>query len=151
MQLEAASSKLETVLAHTVCSGWEIRSLQERLNLKTNAKKRKVQVNAQYVSSAEATQILEEYDCEEAEKRRREEEAQAVKKAKDDQRKQQHEAGSITFAGSLNSKTKDDLLDISYVSGLYCLVLTDYFQRIVMRNGEWRGSWDRGFEGLTKG
>ena len=37
------------------------------------------------------------------------------------------------------------------VSELYCLVLTDYFQRIVTRIEGWRESWDRGSEGLTKG
>ena len=113
-QLETANSQLEAALAHSVCAGWEIKSLKERLNSKSNAKKRKVQVNAQYISSAEATRILEEQDREEAEKRQREEEAQAVKKARDDQRKQQREAGSLTFTGSLNSKTKDDLLDITF-------------------------------------
>jgi len=113
-QLETANSQLEEAVAHSVCAGWEIKSLKERLNLKNGAKKRKVQVNAQYISSAEATQILEEQDREEAEKRQREEEAQATKKARDDQRKQRREAGSLTFVGSLNSKTKDDLLDITF-------------------------------------
>lgn len=113
-QLKTANSQLETALAHSICTGWEIKSLKERLNLKTNTKKRKVQVNAQYISSADATQILDERDREEAEKRQKEEEAQAAKKAKDDQRKQQREAGGITFTGSLNNKTKDDLLDITF-------------------------------------
>jgi hypothetical protein len=39
---------------------------------------------------------------------------QAAKKAKDDQRKQQREAGGVSFSGSLNNKTKDDLLDITF-------------------------------------
>ena len=113
-QLETANSQLETALAHSVCAGWEIRSLKERLNSKTNTKKRKVQVNAQYISSADAIRILDERDREEAEKKQKEEEAQAAKRAKDDQRKQQREVGGITFAGSLNSKTRDDLLDITF-------------------------------------
>jgi hypothetical protein len=113
-QLETANSQLEAAVAHSVCAGWEIKSLKERLNSKTNTKKRKVQVNAQYISSAEAARILEEQDREEAEKQQREEEAQAAKKAKDDQRKQQCEAGGLTFIGSLNSKTKDDLLDVAF-------------------------------------
>ena len=113
-KLETANSQLETAAAHSVCAGWEIKSLKERLNTKNNAKKHKVQVHAQYISSAEATQMLNEQACEEAEKRQREEEAQATKKAKDDQRKQQREAGGIAFSGSLNNKTKDDLLDITF-------------------------------------
>ena len=113
-QLETTNSQLETVLAHSICAGWEIKSLKERLNLKTNAKKRKVQVNAQYISSADAIRILDEREREEAEKRQKEEEARAAKKAKDDQRKQQREAGGITFTGSLNNKTRDDLLNITF-------------------------------------
>ena len=54
-QLETANSKLETVLAHSVCANWEIKSLKECLNSKINTKKQKVQVNAQYVLSTEAT------------------------------------------------------------------------------------------------
>jgi hypothetical protein len=107
-------SQLETTLAHIACAGWEIKSLKERLNSKGKAKKRKVQVNAQYISSAEATRILAEQEQADAEKRQREEEAQAAKKAKDDQRKQQREAGGKIFSGSLNNKAKDDLLDITF-------------------------------------
>ena len=44
-----------------------------------------------------------------------------------------------------------DKLIVDVLSGLYCLVLTDYFQRIVTCNEGWRGSWGRGSEGLTKG
>jgi len=114
-EVKRLRSQLETVLAHAVCAGWEIKSLQERLNSKNNrTKKRKVQVNAQYISSAEAIRILDEQERADAEKRQKEEEAQAAKKAKDDQRKRQREAGDITFSGSLNSKTRDDLLDISF-------------------------------------
>lgn len=113
-EVESLRSQLETALAHAICAGWEIKSLQHRLNSKSKAKNRKVQVNAQYVSSAEARRRLEEHEREQAEKRQREEEAQAAKKAKDDQRKQQREAGGTTFSGSLNSKTKDDLLDITF-------------------------------------
>ena len=114
-EVKRLRSQLETVLAHAVCAGWEIKSLQERLNSKNNqTKKRKVQVNAQYVLSAEAIWILDGRERADAEKRQKEEEAQAAKKAKDDQRKQQREAGGITFSGSLNNKTRDDLLDISF-------------------------------------
>ena len=62
--------------------------------------------------------MLNEQEREEAEKKRKEEEAQATKKAKDDQRKQQREVGGITFGGSLNSKARDDLLDITFAMGL---------------------------------
>ena len=113
-QLETTNSQLEEAVAHSVCAGWEIKSLKERLNSKNSTKKRKVQVNAQYISSAEATRILDEQKREEAEKQQREAEVQATKKARDDQRKQQREAGTLTFVGSLNSKTKDDLLDITF-------------------------------------
>jgi hypothetical protein len=113
-QLETANSQLETVLAHSVCAGWEIKSLKERLNFKTNTKKRKVQVNAQYISSADAARILDERDREEAEKRQKVEEAHTAKKVKEDQRKHQREVGGITFVGSLNNKTRDDLLDITF-------------------------------------
>lgn len=114
-EVRSLKSQLETVLAHSVCAGWEIRSLQERLNLKNNrTKKRKVQVNAHYVSSAEASQMLDEQERADTKKRLKEEEVQAAKKAKDDQRKHLCEAGGITFSGSLNSKTRDDLLDISF-------------------------------------
>ena len=69
-------SQLETVLALAVCAGLEIKSLQERLNSKNSRmNKRKVQVNAQYVSSAEATRILDEQDRADAEKRQKDEEA----------------------------------------------------------------------------
>ena len=40
---------------------------------------------------------------------------QVAKKAKDNQCKQQCEAGGIMFTSSLNSKMKDDLLDITFV------------------------------------
>ena len=112
-QLEAANLKLEIVQAHLVCAVWEIRGLKKCLNSKTNVEKQEVQVNTQHISSAEVTCILEEHDCEEAEKREREEEVQVAKKARDNQQKQQHEAGSIMFASSLNSKIKDDLLNIT--------------------------------------
>ena len=101
-KLETANSQLETAAAHSVCAGWEIKSLKEHLNTKNNTKKCKVQVHAQYISSVEATQMLDEQACEEAEKRQREEEAQATKKAKDDQHKQQCEAGGIASSSSLN-------------------------------------------------
>ena len=115
-EVKSLRSQLETVVAHSVCAGWEIKSLQERLNSKnTQAKKRKVQVKAQYISSAEATQMLEEQERADAEKKRKEEETQAAKKAKDDQRKQKRKAGGVLFFGSLNNKTKDDLLDITFV------------------------------------
>ena len=113
-EVENLHSQLETALAHAVCASWKIRSLQECLNSKSKTKKRKVQVNAQYISSVEAIRILDEQERADAEKRQREEEAQAAKKVKDDQRKQQCEAGGITFSGSLNNKTKDDLLDITF-------------------------------------
>ena len=113
-QLKDAKSQLETALAHSVCAGWEIKGLKERLNSKVNKKKRKLQVNAQYISSADAIRMLAEQEREDAEKRQREEEAQAAKKAKDDHRKQQREAGGTTFTGSLNNKARDDLLDITF-------------------------------------
>lgn len=114
-EVRSLRSQLETALAHSTCAGWEIKSLQERLNSKDKRmKKRKVQVNAHYISSAEAVQMLVEQERADAEKRQKEEDAQAAKKAKDDQRKQQREAGNVTFFGSLNSKTRDDLLDISF-------------------------------------
>ena len=117
-QLEEANSKLETALAHNVCAGWEIKTLKERVNSKSNKTKRKVQVNAQYISSADAVQMLIEQEREEAEKKQKEEEVRAAKKAKDDHRKQQREAGGVTFGGSLNGKTKDDLLDIAFAMRL---------------------------------
>ena len=118
-EVRSLHSKLKIVAAHSACAGWEIKSLQQRLNSKGNrANKRKVRVNAHYVSSAEAIRMLDEQERADAEKRQKEEEAQAAKKAKDDQRKQQREAGDITFFGSLNSKTRDDLLDISFALGL---------------------------------
>lgn len=117
-QLAIANSELKTAVAQNICAGWEIKGLKQQLNSKAGLKKRKVQVNAQYISCADAIQILDEQEREAAEKKEKEEEAQSAKKAKDDQRKQQREAGSITFTGSLNSKTKDDLLDISFALGL---------------------------------
>ena len=113
-EVRSLRSQLKAALAHSACAGWEIKSLKERLNLKNNAKKRKVQVHAQYISSADAIRMLDEQKREEAERRQREEEAHAAKKAKDDHRKQQREAGGITFTGSLNNKTRDDLLDITF-------------------------------------
>ena len=118
-EVRSLRSQLETALAHSACARWEIKSLQERLNSKSaRTNKRKVQVNAHYISSAEASQMLDEQERADAEKRQKEEEAQAAKKAKDDQRKQQRETRGITFAGSLNNKTRDDLLDISFALGL---------------------------------
>ena len=58
--------------------------------------------------------MAKERRCAEAEKKREADEVQAAKKAKDDLRQQQREAGNMVFFGSLNSKTKDDLIDITY-------------------------------------
>ena len=41
-QLEEANSKLEAALAHTVCAGWEIKTLKQWVNSKSNKTKRKV-------------------------------------------------------------------------------------------------------------
>ena len=101
-QLETAKSQLETSLAHSVCAGWEIKSLKEQLNLQNNAKKRKVRVNAKYVSSTEpATRMLDEQAREEAEKRQRDEVAQAAKRAMNNQCKQQREAGDNRLESGL--------------------------------------------------
>lgn len=107
-------AELEKAVTHAVCVGWEVKLLQERLNRKTQGKKRKVQVTAHYVTSADAARILKEREQAEEEKRKQEEAAQAIKKAKDEKRKQQREAGGSKFSGSIASKNRDDLLDITH-------------------------------------
>ena len=81
-QLETAKLQLKMALAHSTCAGWEIKGLKERLNLKNSTKKCKVQVNAQYISSADAIRMLDEQEHEAAERRTKEEEAQAAKRQK---------------------------------------------------------------------
>ena len=95
MELETIKSQLETALAHSTCAGWEIKSLKEQLNVKNNRKKPKIQVNAQYISSADAVRMLDKQEHEEAKRRQKEEEAQVTKKAKDDQCKQQREVSGM--------------------------------------------------------
>jgi hypothetical protein len=73
-QLEGSNSQLKTALAHSVCAGWEIKGLKERLNSKLNKKKGNLQVNAQYISSADAIRMLAEQERKDVEKRWREEE-----------------------------------------------------------------------------
>jgi hypothetical protein len=107
-------AEFEKAFTHAICVGWELKLLQQQLNKKTQGKKRKLQVTAQYVTSAEASRILKEHEQAEEEKRKQEEAAQALKKAKDGKRKQQRETGGIKFTGSIMNKNRDDLLDITY-------------------------------------
>lgn len=110
----SVQAELDKAFTHAVCAGWEVKSLQERLNRKTQGKKRKVQVTAQYVTSADAARILKEHEQAEEEKQKREEAAQEIKKAKDEKRKEQREAGGLKFSGSITSKNRGELLDIAY-------------------------------------
>lgn len=114
--------KVEQLTAHAKMSDFELLNLKRQLNHRTGraSKRRKLNVEARVLTSAEGRQLAEEKEVERMAKEQKKNDAEQRRKEKEAERLQHrlNRPPDAPFTGSLSSKNRPDLQEIAGALGL---------------------------------